>query len=83
MNDYGEPRLSKIGKKAIQIDLLHNILEVNHKNAYQFSISCYGFGFIMEMDNFYKMKDLMDVVRGYFKALETEAGIGLKKESFS
>lgn len=36
MNDYGEPRLSKIGKKAIQIDLLHNILEVNHKNAFLF-----------------------------------------------
>lgn len=34
MNDYGEPRLSKIGKKAIQIDLLKNILEVNHKNAF-------------------------------------------------
>ena len=57
--------------------------EVNHKNAYQFSISCYGFGFIMEMDNFYKMKDLMDVVRGYFEALETGAGIGLKKEVWS
>ena len=37
----------------------------------------------MEMDNFYKMKDLMDVVRGYFEALETEAGIGLKKEVWS
>ena len=36
MNDYGEPRLSKIGKKAIQIDLLHNILETNHKNAFLF-----------------------------------------------
>ena len=36
MNDYGEPRLSKIGKKAIQIDLLHNILEVNHKNAFMY-----------------------------------------------
>ena len=30
--------------------------EVNHKNAYRFSISCYGFGFIMEMDNFYNGK---------------------------
>ena len=38
MNDYGEPRLSKIGKKAIQIDLLHNILEVNHRNAFLFLI---------------------------------------------
>ena len=36
MNDYGEPRLSKIGKKAIQIDLLSNILESNHKNAFLF-----------------------------------------------
>ena len=34
MNDYGEPRLSKLGKRAIQIDLLKNILEVNHKNAF-------------------------------------------------
>lgn len=36
MNDYGEPRLSKTGKKAIQIDLLRNILEINHKNAFLF-----------------------------------------------
>ena len=39
MNDYGEPRLSKIGKKAIQIDLLRNILEVNHKNAFLYLLA--------------------------------------------
>lgn len=36
MNDYGEPRLSKNGKKAVQIDLLRNLLEYNHKNAFKF-----------------------------------------------
>ena len=76
-----------IGWKQEKLELGVHVFEyyeeVNHKNAYRFSISCYGFGFIMEMDNFYKMKDLMDVVRGYFEALETEAGIGLKKELWS
>ena len=76
-----------IGWKQEELELGVHVFEyyeeVNHKNAYRFSISCYGFGFIMEMDNFYKMKDLMDVVRGYFEALETEAGIGLKKELWS
>lgn len=34
INDYGETRLSNIGKKAIQIDTFRNILEYNHKNAF-------------------------------------------------
>ena len=33
MDDYGEVRLSNIGKKAIKIDTFKNILEFNHKAA--------------------------------------------------
>lgn len=36
LNNYGEPRLSKLGKNAIQVDLFKNILEYNHKNAFEF-----------------------------------------------
>ena len=36
MNDYGEPKLSKLGKKCIQIDVFRNILEFNHKSAFLF-----------------------------------------------
>ena len=35
-NDYGEPRLSKIGKNAIKTDIFKNILEYNHKQAFLF-----------------------------------------------
>ena len=35
-NNYGEPRLSKIGKNAIHTDIFRNILEYNHKNAFIF-----------------------------------------------
>jgi len=34
IDDYGEPRLSEIGKKAIKIDTFKNILEFNHKKAF-------------------------------------------------
>lgn len=57
--------------------------EVKHSDAYRFSISCNGFGFIMQMDNFSKTKEMMDAMRCYFEALETGAGIGLKKELWS
>lgn len=33
IDDYGEYKLSQIGKKAIKIDTFKNILEFNHKNA--------------------------------------------------
>jgi hypothetical protein len=33
IDDYGEARLSEIGKKAIKIDTFKNILEFNHKEA--------------------------------------------------
>ena len=36
LNDYGEPRLSKLGKHAIYIDTFKNILEYNHKKAFEF-----------------------------------------------
>lgn len=34
LNDYGEPKLSRLGKGAIYIDLFRNILEFNHKNSF-------------------------------------------------
>jgi hypothetical protein len=34
LDNYGEPRLSDIGKKAIKIDTFKNILEFNHKEAF-------------------------------------------------
>lgn len=34
LDNYGEPRLSDIGKKAIKIDAFKNILEFNHKEAF-------------------------------------------------
>lgn len=46
INDYGEIRLSRIGRKAVQIDVMRNILEYSHKSAflwmlsYQFSEKC-------------------------------------------
>jgi len=35
IDDYGEAKLSEIGKKAIKIDTFKNILEFNHKEAMQ------------------------------------------------
>ena len=34
LNDYGEAKLSKLGKCAIKIDSFKNILEFNHKKAF-------------------------------------------------
>ena len=34
LNDYGEAKLSKLGKSALMIDCFKNILEFNHKNAF-------------------------------------------------
>lgn len=42
LDNYGEPRLSDIGKKAIKIDTFKNILEFNHKEAF-FWLSKYHF----------------------------------------
>ena len=36
LNDYGEPKLSRLGKGAIYIDLFRNILEFNHKNSFMY-----------------------------------------------
>ena len=36
LNDYGETKISKIGKFAIQVDLLKNILEKNHKDCFMY-----------------------------------------------
>lgn len=37
--NYGDLRLSPLGEKAIYIDLLSNILEYNHKNAFEYLLS--------------------------------------------
>lgn len=34
VDNYGEPRLSKVGVKAIKIDTFSNILEFNHRDAF-------------------------------------------------
>ena len=39
LNDYGEVKLSKLGKKAIGVDVFRNVLETNHKNAFMFLLS--------------------------------------------
>ena len=53
---------------------------VNHADAYRFSIYCNDIGYVMGMDNFNTVKDLMEAVRCFFDALEKGAGIGLRKE---
>ena len=35
-NEYGETRISSLGKRATQIDVLRNILEFNHKEAFNY-----------------------------------------------
>ena len=57
--------------------------DVNQKDAFRFCIDCNRFGAIVEMDNFFNMKELMDVVRCYFEALEKWCGIDLSKELWS
>ena len=57
--------------------------DVNQKDAFRFCIDCNRFGDIVEMDNFFNMKELMDVVRCYFDALEKWCGIDLSKELWS
>lgn len=56
---------------------------VNHADEYRFCIECNGFGYVMGMDNFKTMKDLMEAVRCFLDALEKGAGIGLRKELYS
>ena len=53
---------------------------VNHADAYRFSIYCNDIGYVMGMDNFNTVKDLMEAVRCFFDALEKGAGIGLRKK---
>lgn len=38
LNDFGELRLSKLGRKAVMVDQLRNILEVNHKDALVYTL---------------------------------------------
>ena len=52
----------------------------NHADAYRFSIYCNDIGYVMGMDNFNTMKDLMEAVRCFLDALEKGAGIGLRKK---
>lgn len=54
--------------------------EVNHADAYRFCIYCNDVGYVMGMDNFNTMKDLMEAVRCFLDALEKGAGIGLRKK---
>ena len=38
LNNFGELRLSKLGKKAIVVDQMKNVLEVNHKDALMYTL---------------------------------------------
>ena len=53
INDYGEPVISKLGKKIIQLDVLKNILEYNHREAFLWLLK-------------YHFKDKVQVVENTF-----------------
>lgn len=41
IDNYGETRLTENGKKSIKIDVYRNILEFNHKNAFNWLLKCH------------------------------------------
>ena len=51
LNDYGEVRLSKLGKRAVSIDVMRNILETNHRNAFMYLLN---YQFSKEPHNVFK-----------------------------
>ena len=54
INDYGEPVISKLGKKIIQLDVLKNILEYNHREAFLWLLK-YHFKNMLLVKNFLKI----------------------------
>lgn len=68
IDDYGEPRLSDIGKKALKIDTFKNILEYNHKEAFMFMSKYHFFKDAIILDNVWNS----DVLARYKKELKDE-----------
>lgn len=68
IDDYGEPRLSDIGKKALKIDTFKNILEYNHKEAFMFMSKYHFFKNPIILDNVWSS----DVLARYKKELKDE-----------
>lgn len=73
----------KQDKLQMEVHVREYYEEVNHQNEYRFYIVSNHYDFVFEMDNFFNMKKLMDVVRCYFEALEKWCGIDLSKELWS
>lgn len=51
LNPYGELKLSKLGKKAIAVDQLRNVLEVNHKDALLYILKMHFKGIVGPLRN--------------------------------
>lgn len=68
IDDYGEPRLSDVGKKALKIDTFKNILEYNHKAAFMFMSKYHFFKDPIIVDNSWNS----DVLAKYKKELKDE-----------
>ena len=68
IDDYGEPRLSDIGKKALKIDTFKNILEYNHKEAFLFMSKYHFFKEPIVIDTVWSS----DVLARYKKELKDE-----------
>ena len=68
MDDYGEPKLSEIGKKAIKIDTFKNILEFNHRESMFWMLK---YHFIKEPRNIDK-KGYHNILTKYQKQLRDD-----------
>lgn len=66
IDDYGEAKLSYIGKKAIKIDTFKNILEFNHKAGFLWLLQYHFFHEPREIDESFSG----DVLNKYKKAIK-------------
>ena len=70
----------KLDKLQMEVHVREYYEELSHRNGYRFYIVSDYYDFVLEMDNFFTMKALMNAVRCYFDALMIGAGIDLRKE---
>ena len=63
MNVYGEPRLSSIGKKAVSIDTFKNILEFNHKQAFEYFLKYHFISDPIKIDLTYESNVLLKYIK--------------------
>lgn len=61
-DDYGELRLSKIGVKALKIDVFKNILDFNHKKAFEYFLK-----FHFKNDSYINEEKDDNVINQYIK----------------